>query len=54
MRSGEDPWGYTGAIVEETSRKGEKDEERHKKVAESDCKSGANTLTMVEKAEPGR
>jgi hypothetical protein len=56
VRSGENPWGYTGGIVEESSHKGRKEEVRHKKVAESesDGESVESTFTMVEKTELGR
>lgn len=54
VRSGENPWGYTGGIVEETSHKEGKEEERHKKAAESDGESVESTFTMVEKTELGR
>jgi hypothetical protein len=53
VRSGENPWGYTGGIVEETSHKGGKEEERHKKVAESEGESVESASTVVEKTELG-
>jgi hypothetical protein len=49
VRSGNNPWGYSGG--QEASRKGEKAEEVHKKDADSDVGSVDSTFTMVEKTE---
>jgi hypothetical protein len=54
VRSGNNPWGYSGEVQEETSRKGEKAKEVHKKEADSDVESFESTFTMVEKTEAAR
>ena len=50
VRPGHNPWGYSGGAPEGNSRKGENQEEAHKKET-SDVESVESTFTMVEKTE---
>jgi len=51
VRTGENPWGYSGGVRKESSREEEKAVDLLEKNAASDVGSVASTFTAVEKSE---
>jgi len=54
VRPGDNPWGYSGGVRDETLREREKVVKLLEKEATSDIKWVESTSTMVEKPEVGR
>jgi len=54
VRPGDNPWGYSGGVREETSRESEKAVELLEKEATSDVESVESSFTVVEKSGVGR